>query len=55
MKREDIARQIAEDLYNFDTLDTNNFGNDEGAALRFVQNVILERLKDFALVQGNIL
>lgn len=46
MKREEIARQIAEDLYNFDALDTNNFGDDADSLLGFVQSIILERLKD---------
>ena len=47
MKREDIAKRIAEDLLNFDTLDTNNFNGNTDATLRFVE--------DFTLVQGNIL
>lgn len=55
MKREEIARQIEEDLYNFDTLDMNNFADNTDTALRFVQDIVLERLKDFTLVQGNIL
>lgn len=55
MSREDIAKRIAEDLLNFDTLDTNNFNGNTDAALKFVESIVLERLKDFTLVQGNIL
>ncbi len=55
MSRDDIARKIAEDLYNFDTLDMNNFADNTDTALRFVQDIVLERLRDFTLVQGNVL
>ena len=55
MKREDIAKRIAEDLLNFDALDMNNFADNADNALRFVESIVLERLKDFTLVQGNVL
>lgn len=55
MSREDIAKRIAEDLLNFDALDMNNFADNTDNALRFVESIVLERLKDFTLVQGNLL
>ena len=55
MSRYDIARYIAEDLLNNNVLDEHNFNHDTDAILEYVQNVVIDRLKDFAIVQGNIL
>lgn len=55
MKRREIARKIAEDLLNSNTLDENNFNYDADMILEYVQDVVLEHLRDFSFVQGNIL
>ncbi len=55
MKREDIAKRIAEELLNDNVLDEQNFNYDTDAILEYVQNVVIDHLKDFMLVQGNIL
>lgn len=55
MNRQDIAKRIAEDLLNNNVLDENNFNYDTDAILQYVQDTVLNHLKDFALVQGNIL
>ncbi len=54
MNRTDIARAIAEDLLNNDVLDENNFSYDTFAILEYVQNIILEHLKDYSLLSGII-
>ena len=55
MNRTDIARAIAEDLLNNDVLDEHNFSYDTAAILEYVQNIILEHLKDYSLLSGTIL
>lgn len=54
MNRTDIAKAIAEDLLNNDALDENNFSYDTAAILEYVQNIILEHLKDYSLLSGTI-
>jgi len=49
MNRNDIAKAIAEDLLNNDVLDENNFSYDTVTILEYVQNIILEHLKDYSL------
>ena len=55
MNRTDIAKAIAEDLLDNDVLDENNFSYDTAAILEYVQNIILEHLKDYSLLSGTIL
>lgn len=55
MKREDIAKRIAEELLNDNVLDEQNFNYDTDAILRHVQDTILSHLRDFTLVSGVIL
>lgn len=55
MKREDIAKHIAEDLLNDNVLDEQNFNYDTDAILQYVQDTVLSHLRDFTLVQGNLL
>ncbi len=52
MNRTDIAKAIAEDLLNNDVLDKNNFSYDTAVILEYVQNIILEHLKDYSLLSG---
>ncbi|GFI29378.1 hypothetical protein IMSAGC013_00764 [Lachnospiraceae bacterium] len=52
MNRTDIAKAIAEDLLNNDVLDENNFSYDTAVILEYVQNIILEHLKDYSLLSG---
>lgn len=54
MSRTDIAKAIAEDLLNNDVLDENNFSYDTAVILEYVQNIILEHLKDYSLLSGAI-
>ncbi len=54
MNRNDIAKAIAEDLLNNDALDEHNFSYDTAALLEYVQNIILEHLKDYSLLSGTI-
>lgn len=54
MNRTDIAKAIAEDLLNNDVLDENNFSYDTTAILEYVQNIILEHLKDYCLLSGTV-
>ena len=54
MNRNDIAKAIAEDLLNNDVLDENNFSYDTVTILEYVQNIILEHLKDYSLLSGTI-
>lgn len=55
MKREDIAKCIAEELLNNNVLDEQNFNYDTDAILQHVQDTVLSHLRDFTLVQGNII
>ncbi len=50
MNRNDIAKAIAEDLLYNDALDEHNFSYDTAALLEYVQNIILEHLKDYSLL-----
>ena len=52
MNRTDIAKAIAEDLLNNDVLDKNNFSYDTAVILEYVQNIILDHLKDYSLLSG---
>ena len=54
MNRTDIAKSIAEDLLNNDALDENNFSYDTAAILEYVRNIILDHLKDYALLSGTV-
>ena len=55
MKREDVAKRIAEDLLSDNVLDEQNFNYDTDAILQHVQDVVLSHLRDFTLVQGEAL
>ena len=55
MNRTDIAKAIAADLLDNDVLDKHNFSYDIAAILEYVQNIILEHLKDYSLLSGTIL
>lgn len=54
LSRNKIAMEIAVDLLNNDVLDENNFSCDTAAVLNFMQNIILEHLKNFSLLSGTI-
>lgn len=54
MNRNDIAKAIAEDLLNNDVLDENNFSYDTVTILEYVQNIILDHLKDYSLLSGTV-
>ena len=58
MNRTDIAKAIAADLLDNDilddALDEHNFSYDTAAILEYVQNIILEHLKDFSLLSSTI-
>lgn len=54
MNRADITKAIAADLLDNDVLDENNFSYDTAAILEYVQNIILEHLKDYSLLSGTI-
>ncbi len=53
--RTDLALAIAKDLLDQDTIDLNNFSNDTNTLLDFVQEIILEHLKDYLIVSGYLL
>ncbi len=55
MNRNDIAKAIVADLLDNDVLDENTFSYDTAAILEYVQNIILEHLKDYSLLSGTIL
>lgn len=52
MKREDIAKRIAEDLLNDNVLDEQNFNYDTDAILQHVQDTVLSHLRDYSLLAG---
>ena len=52
MNRTDIAKTIAKDLLNSDVLEEHNFSYDTAVILEYVQNIILEHLKDYSLLSG---
>lgn len=54
-ERTDIAQAISEDLLEQDALDLNNFCNDTNALLDFVQEIILNHLKDYLIIYGCLL
>ncbi len=54
MKREDIAKRIAEDLLNDNVLDEQNFNYDTDAILQHVQDAVLSHLRDYSLLSGTI-
>ena len=54
MNRTDIAKAIAEDLLNNDVLDENNFSYDTDALLDYVQNIVLEYIKEYSLLSGTV-
>ena len=54
MNRNDIAKAIVADLLDNDVLDENTFSYDTAAILEYVQNIILEHLKDYSLLSGTI-
>ena len=55
MKREDIAKHIAEELLNDNVLDENNFNYDTDAILQHVQDTVLSHLRDYSLLAGTII
>jgi len=52
--RDNLAMEIARELLDNDILDENNFSYDTAAILEYVQNIILEHLKDYSLLSGTI-
>lgn len=54
MNRTDIAKAIAADLLENDVLDENNFSYDTAAILEYVQNIILDHLKNYSLLSGTM-
>lgn len=54
MNRTDIAKAIAADLLDNDVLDENNFSYDTATILEYVQNIILDHLKDYSLLSGTV-
>lgn len=54
MKREDIAKRIAEELLNDNVLDEQNFNYDTDAIIEYVQGVVLSYIKDYSLLAGTI-
>ncbi len=54
LDRDNIAMKIARELLDNDVLDENNFSYDTAAILKYVQNIILEHLKDYSLLSGTI-
>ena len=50
MKREDIAKRIAEELLNDNVLDEQNFNYDTDAILQHVQDTVLSHIKDYSLL-----
>lgn len=55
MERDNIAMSIAEELLDNDILDENNFSFDTDALLQCVSKIILEHLKDYLIISGNVL
>lgn len=53
--RTDIAMLIAEELLESDALDLINFGYDVDSLLSFVQEIILNHLKDYLIISGAML
>lgn len=53
--RTDIAYQIATELLDNDVLDLNNFEFDADSLLSFVQEIILNHLKDYLIVLGTLM
>lgn len=53
--RENIAMEIARDLLDNDILDENNFSFDADALLQCVSEIVLEHLKDYLIISGNVL
>jgi|InofroStandDraft_1065614.scaffolds.fasta_scaffold05887_4 hypothetical protein len=53
--RTDIALSIATELLEQDALDLNNFGYDTDSLLSFVQEIILNHLKDYLIISGAML
>ncbi len=53
--RTDIALAISEDLLKQDALDVNNFSCNTDALLDFVQEIILNHLKDYLIISGYLL
>lgn len=53
--RTDIALSIATELLEQNALDLNNFGCDADSLLRFVQEIILNHLKDYLVISGALL
>ena len=54
MNRTDIAKAIAADLLENDVLDENNFSYDTAAILEYVQDIILDHLKNYSLLSGTM-
>lgn len=54
MKREDVAKRIAEDLLNDNALDERSFNYDTDAILQHVQDTVLSHLRDYSLLAGTI-
>lgn len=54
MTRDDIAHEIALDLLGADALDRRNFNYDNNAIIDYVQRTILEHLKDYTLLFGEV-
>ena len=52
MKREDVAKRIAEELLNDNVLDEQNFNYDTDAILQHVQDTVLSHLRDYSLLAG---
>ena len=53
--RTDIALSIATELLEQDALDLNNFGYDTDSLLSFVQEIMLNHLKDYLIISGAML
>jgi len=53
--RTDIAYQIATELLAQDTLILNNFAYDTNSLISFVQEIILDYLKDYFIISGTLL
>ena len=54
MSRTDIAKAIAEDLLHNEVLDENNFSYDTDTILEYVENIILEHIKNYSLLSGTV-
>ncbi len=53
--RTDIALSIATELLEQDALELNNFANDTDTLLSFVQEIVLNHLKDYLIISGTLL